>query len=117
LLIKKEIMTVALKEIENLLGLISPNEKAQVLQWVISDLGGVFTGIDKTQGVCGGEARIARTRIPVWFLVRQQQLGMTDYEILSDYPTLRAEDLFNAWNYYRAHKNEINNLIKENEEA
>ena len=46
-------MTVALREIENLLGQISPNEKAQVLQWVISDLGGIFTGIDKTQGVCG----------------------------------------------------------------
>jgi uncharacterized protein (DUF433 family) len=110
-------MTVALRQIESLLRQISPNEKAQVLQWVVSDLGGIFTGIDKTTGVCGGEARIARTRIPVWLLVRQQQLGMTESEILSDYPTLREEDLFNAWNYYRAHKNEIHNLIKENEEA
>jgi uncharacterized protein (DUF433 family) len=110
-------MTVALREIENLLGQISANEKAQVLQWVISDLGGVFTGIDKTQGVCGGEARIARTRIPVWLLVRQKQLGITEHEILSDYPTLRAEDLFNAWNYHRAHKTEIDSLIKENEDA
>ena len=110
-------MTVALRKIETLLGEISPNEKAQVLQWVISDLGGIFTGIDKTVGVCGGEARIARTRIPVWLLVRQRQLGISEQEILFDYPTLRAEDLYNAWNYYRAHKNEINTLIKENEEA
>lgn len=110
-------MTSALRKIETLLAEISPNEKAQVLQWVISDLDGNFNGIDKTDGVCGGEARIARTRIPVWLLVQQQELGITDEEILSDYPTLRAEDLHNAWNYYRAHKTEINNLIKENEEA
>jgi uncharacterized protein (DUF433 family) len=110
-------MTVALRKIETLLGQITPNEKAQVLQWVISDLGGIFTGIDKTEGVCGGEARVARTRIPVWLLVRQKQLGITEPELLLDYPTLRAEDLYNAWSYYRSHKNEINNLIKENEEA
>lgn len=110
-------MTVALKKIESLLSQISSNEKAQVLQWVISDLGGIFSGIDKTADVCGGEARIARTRIPIWLLVQQQQLGITEDELLSDYPTLRAEDLHNAWNYYRAHKNEINILIKENEKA
>ena len=71
-------MTGSLRKIETLLAEITPTEKAQVLQWVISDLGGIFTGIDKTVGVCGGEARIARTRIPVWLLVRQQELGLTD---------------------------------------
>lgn len=110
-------MTIALSKIESLLAQITSVEKTQVLQWVISDLGGIFAGIDKTEGVCGGEARIARTRIPVWLLVRQKQLGITDSEILSDYPTLRVEDLHNAWNYYRGHKTEINQLIQENEEA
>ena len=110
-------MSVALKQIESLLANISANEKAQVLQWVISDLGGIFTGIDKTPNVCGGEARIARTRIPVWLLVRQKQLDIADTEILSDYPTLREEDLHNAWNFYRAHNNEIKILIEENEAA
>ena len=111
-------MTVALRKIETLLGQISPKEKGLVLQWVISDLGGNFIGIDKkTLGVCGGEARIAQTRIPVWLLVRQQQLGISEHEILADYPSLKAEDLFNAWNYYRVNKKEINSLTKENEEA
>ena len=110
-------MSVALKQIESLLANISANEKAQVLQWVISDLGGIFTGIDETPNICGGEARIARTRIPVWLLVRQKQLGIADTEILSDYPTLREEDLHNAWNFYRAHNNEIKILIEENEAA
>ncbi len=110
-------MTGALQQIEILLETLSPNEKARALQWIISDLGNIFPGIDKTHGVCGGEARIARTRIPVWLLVRQQTLGVSGNELLTDYPTLREEDLFNAWNYYRAHKKEIQHLIKENEEA
>ena len=109
-------MTEELKKIESLLEQITSYEKAIVLQWVVSDLGGIYTGIDKTLGICGGEARIARTRIPVWLLVRQKQLGLSENELLSDYPTLRLEDLSNAWNYFRAHKDEINNLIKSNEE-
>lgn len=95
---------------------MSPSEKAQLLQWVVSDLGGVFPGIEKTPNVCGGDARIARTRIPVWLLVRQRQLGLSEDQILYGYPTLRAEDLSNAWNYYRAHKEEIESQIIENEE-
>lgn len=58
-------MTVALRKIETLLNQISPKEKGLVLPWVISYLGCIFIGIDTTSGVCGGEARIARTRIPV----------------------------------------------------
>ena len=110
-------MTVALRKIETLLGQISALEKAQILQWVISDLGNVYLGVEKTKGFCGGEACIIRTRIPVWLLVRQRQMDITEAEILADYPNLRVEDLSNVWNYYRAHKAEIEKLIKENEEA
>jgi uncharacterized protein (DUF433 family) len=110
-------MTVALRKIETLLRQISPSEKAQVLQWVVNDLDIVFPGIEKTEGVCGGAARIVRTRIPVWSLVRQLQLGITEVELLMDYPTLKAEDLKNAWQYFRTHKTEIEQLINQNEEA
>ncbi len=89
-------MTITLRKIETLLGQISPKEKGLVLQWVISDLGGNFIGIGKTSNVFGGEARIARTRILVWLLVRQQQLDISEHEILSNYYSLRAEDLYNA---------------------
>jgi uncharacterized protein (DUF433 family) len=58
-----------------------------------------------------------RTRIPVWTLVRARQLGVSDGEILSAYPTLRAEDLANAWAYWRAHREEIEQQIRENEAA
>lgn len=110
-------MTSTLKQVESLLSQMTVTEKAQVLQWVVSDLGGIFLGIEKTPGVCGGEARIARTRIPVWLLVRQRQLGISEEEILLGYPTLREEDLANAWNYYRGHQEEIEAQIMENEEA
>ena len=110
-------MSTALQTAQNLLAQMTTGEKAQLLQWVVSDLGGVFPGIEKTPGVCGGEARIARSRLPVWLLVRQRQLGLSEEEILHGYPTLRAEDLSNAWNYYRAHQSEIEAQIIENEEA
>ena len=40
-------MTVALRKIETLLGQISPKEKGLVLQWVISDLGGILLVLTK----------------------------------------------------------------------
>jgi hypothetical protein len=33
------------------------------------------------------------------------------------YPSLRAEDLTNAWSYYNAHKSEIEQQIAEHEAA
>jgi uncharacterized protein (DUF433 family) len=92
-------------------------EKAQVLQLVVRDLGDAFPGIDSIPGVCGGEPRIVRTRIPVWLLVEARQLGTSEAELLHSYPSLRAEDLVNAWGYYRAHKDEIELQIRENEAA
>ena len=76
-----------------------------------------FPSIESTQAVCGGEPCIGRTRIPVWALVRARQLGATDAELLRWYPTLRAEDLANAWAYYSAHAAEIEQQIRENEGA
>ena len=54
-------------------------------------------GIEQTPGVCGGDPCIRKTQIPVWVLVRARQLGMTEAELLADYPTLQAQDLVNAW--------------------
>jgi uncharacterized protein (DUF433 family) len=42
---------------------------------------------------------------------------MSEGEILQSYPTLRAEDLVNAWAYYRGHHDEIEEQIGANEEA
>ena len=74
-------------------------------------------GIDTTPGVCGGEACIAKTRIPVWLLVQARRLGTSEADLLGNYPSLRAEDLASAWAYARAHQDEIDQQIVDNEAA
>ena len=104
-----------LQDVETALTTLTKGEKAQLLQTLVRDLGDSFPGIDSIPGVSGGEASIVRTRIPVWILVRARQLGLNDAAILASYPTLRAEDLANAWAYYRSHRDEIEQQITENE--
>ncbi len=106
-----------LRETEKLLAKLNRAEKAQVLQWIVQDLGDAFPGIESSPSVSGGEACIVRTRIPVWVLVQARILGTSEADLLRAYPTLRAEDLSNAWAYYRAHKEEIDKNIEENETA
>ena len=73
--------------------------------------------IEKTEGVCGGSARIAGSRVPVWQLVADRESGVSEAQLLVDYPSLRAEDLVNAWSYARSHRDEIQAEIRENEVA
>ena len=113
---QKEFMT-ALQQIERLLPTISKGEKAQIARWIESDLNHHTPGIEKTPGVCGGSACIVRTRIPVWLLVEARDAGDTEAHLMSSFPTLRAEDLINAWAYYRANKAEIDAEIADNENA
>lgn len=105
----------ALSEAEEKIARLTRAEKAQVLRWVVSDLGEAFAGIEATPGVCGGEARVVRTRIPVWLLVQARRLGTSEADLLRSYPTLGAEDLANAWAYLRAHPAEIDEQIRANE--
>lgn len=107
----------ALQEAEKLIFNMTRAEKAQVLQWVVHDLGDAFPDIESIEGVCGGEPCIVRTRIPVWVLVQAKRLGTSEADMLKCYPTLRAEDLANAWAYNRSHHEEIDRQIQENEEA
>ncbi len=106
-----------LQETEKLLSTMTRSEKAQVLQWVVSDLADVVPGIESTPGVSGGEPRIVRTRIPVWVLEQARRLGVTEADLLRSYPTLRAEDLAHAWAYVRAHRTEVDQQIRDNEDA
>ena len=109
-------MTRALREVEKLLSELSRAEKAQLLQWVASDLGDAFPGIERTPGVVGGAPRIVRTRIPVWLLEQARRLGSSEADLLRAYPTLQAQDLAHAWAYVRAHREEIDAQIVANEQ-
>jgi uncharacterized protein (DUF433 family) len=73
--------------------------------------------IQKTPDVCGGDARVADHRIPVWVLVLQKKMGQTDADILVNYPTLTAEDLAASWAYYQKEPLEIEQLIWLNDTA
>src|ERR671918_2360597 len=95
------------QEVEKLLAGMTRAEKAQLLQWVVRDLGDAFPGIASTPGVSGGEPCIVRTRIPVWVLEQARRLGTSEAELLRAYPTLRAIDLVNAWNYVHKNREEI----------
>ena len=106
-----------LQEVEQLWSKLTRAEKAKVLQWVVRDLGDAFPGIDSVANVCGGEPCIVRTRIPVWVLVQARRLGASEADLLLSYPNLRAEDLANAWAYFRLHRDEIEQQIAENEAA
>lgn len=107
----------ALEDAEELLSRMTHAEKAELLQAVVRDLGDAFPGIESRPGVCGGEPWIVRTRIPVWLLEQARRLGTSEADILLSYPTLRAQDLANAWAYVRAHRTDIEQEIRENEAA
>jgi uncharacterized protein (DUF433 family) len=69
------------------------------------------TVIQHTPGVCGGNACIQNTRIPVWILVSLRSQGATDKELIENYPSLNQTDLEAAWTYYQQHKDEIDHAI------
>lgn len=105
------------EEIKKLVSNLAQAEKAQLLQVIANDFEDVFPGIESIADVCGGEPCIVRTRIPVWVLVQAKLLGTTQAELLHCYPTLRVEDLSNAWAYFHSHQEEIELQIRQNEEA
>lgn len=58
------------QEMEAFVATLSRGEKAQLLQWLVQELGDAFPGVESRPQVCGGEACVVRTRIPVWLLVQ-----------------------------------------------
>ncbi|HRC86485.1 MAG TPA: DUF433 domain-containing protein [Thermoanaerobaculia bacterium] len=106
-----------LVEAQELVSTLKPAEKAELLQHLARELGEAFPGIEESPAVCGGAPCIVRTRIPVWVLEQARRLGASEAEILRAYPSLRAEDLANAWSFVRAHRVRIEQQITDNETA
>lgn len=101
----------ALQAAKKLLQDMTQHEKAQLIQWASGEADYGFPGVERTPGVCGGSACIVRTRIPVWSLVEYKRLGLSDEALLENFPSLRKPDLINAWNYYAANQDEIEQEI------
>lgn len=74
-----------------------------------------WPGIEKTSGVCGGDARIAGTRIPVRLLVAYRRDGASHSDLLEAYADLTESDLGNVWVYAENHSEEIEAAIALNE--
>jgi len=110
-------MMTTIEKAEQLLDEMNQSEKIQLLQMIARDLSSDVPGIVKTTGICGGDARVQGTRIPVWALMQYRQLGANDADLLRAFPTLSSEDLANAWQYARRHPEEIKRQIRENETA
>jgi uncharacterized protein (DUF433 family) len=67
---------MTLKELEPQLLALSATEKSQAIQLILNSLLHSWHGIEKTLNVCGGDACIRDTRIPVWLLVSYQKQGL-----------------------------------------
>jgi uncharacterized protein (DUF433 family) len=105
------------QELETQLLALTPTEKAEAIQILTQTLNQSSYRITKTPSVCGGEACIDNTRIPIWLLVESRHLEISEAQILDDYPHLTAADLVNAWAYANAHPEEIETAIQKNEAA
>jgi uncharacterized protein (DUF433 family) len=103
------------EEKEKILSDMTRAEKAELLQWIVRDLGDAFPGIESLPGVLGGVPCILRTRIPIWVLEQSRRLGTSEVDLLRDYPSLTAQDLANALAYVRSHWTEIEGQIEATE--
>lgn len=104
-----------LQKIEKQLLSLTAKEKAEAIQILTKTIGKGAPGISKAAGICGGDACIVGTRITVWSLVNYRRLNASDGDILEAFPDLSAADLVNAWAYYDAYPEEIDQAILENE--
>lgn len=106
---------ITLNETEKAIANLSEAEKAQLLRWLEKEVKNGFAGIEKTENVMGGAACIRQTRISVWLLEQARQQGVSEVDLLRNYPQLTAQDLANAWDYVNSHKAEIENAIAAND--
>jgi uncharacterized protein (DUF433 family) len=73
--------------------------------------------ITRTPDVCGSDACVRGTRIPVWELIESRRQGTTDERILDLYEGLTPDDLAAAWHYASTHAVEIEKSLWLNEAA
>ena len=116
-LLKLTTLMATLKQMQQQLLELTPEEKSQAIQLLIQSLSNSWQGIEKNPKVMGGDACIRQTRIPVWLLISLQRQGATEAYILADYPELSAADLVNVWFYADTHSGEIDAAIQRQETA
>ncbi|CAN5639251.1 DUF433 domain-containing protein [soil metagenome] len=104
-----------LEKAELIIANLPESDKAQLLRWLSKTVKNTFPGIEKNENVAGGTACIRQTRIAVWMLEQARRQGVSEVDLLRNYPTLTAQDLANAWDYVNSHQIEIEEAIAANE--
>lgn len=94
---------------------LSIPERQQLLDWMVAETIEVAPRIFKTAGVCGGDACVRGTRVPIWQLEESRRNGATPARILQMYPDLVLDDLAAAWKYVESHRGEIEAAIADNQ--
>jgi len=107
-------MIVTFESVRDAMLLLPKGDKARLLSVVALEVTDSHPGIDIQEGVCGGSARVIRTRLPVWLLESDRRSGSSDAQLLRAYPSLTAEDLASAWHYARSHREEMDREIAAN---
>ena len=81
------------------------SQPTQVGEYVVRD-----------EGICGGHARIAGTRIKVQQIMLQyEQRGMTPDDICDAYPGLSLPAVHSAISYYYDHRDEILDAVRKDQ--
>jgi uncharacterized protein (DUF433 family) len=108
-------MSSTFDQAQSLVASLPRQDRARLFVWMAAEIADQLPGIEFDPRACGGSARIAGTRIPVWSLESWRRLGASDEEILRNHPSLQASDLLNSWQYVARHAREIDREIAENE--
>lgn len=97
---------------------LDPADREELLTRFGANLGPIRAPqINRTPNVCGGSACVNNTRIPVWLLEGMRRDGASDDCILNTYTQFRPADLAAVWAYVAAHRDEIDEEIRQNDEA
>lgn len=96
-----------IREAELAIAGLSVTERRQLLKSLSSNFTSRFAAIEKNENIMAGAACIRGTRIPVWLLEQARQQGVSEADLLNNYPGLSAEDLVNAWDYAGVNRDEI----------
>lgn len=67
--------------------------------------------------VWGGEPTIRGTRVPVSSIVVEWQVSRDEQQVARAFPRVDPDAIREALVYYESHREEIDRLIEENEEA
>ena len=95
---------------------LDPHVRQDIAHWLLrQNTAPAEPGIVATEDVCGGEARIAGTRIPVWVIAALNGQGLETAAILKAYPSLGADEVEEALSYANSHRAEIEQAIADNE--